>query len=68
MRHRFPCHARAFTSTSLVADGQLADRCEIHVVSSPFPPLSVKESNVPVPEFVMSAWAGKGGHLCDRIA
>lgn len=67
-RLRPRCNIRAFTSTPLVSDGQLADRCELHVVSSPFPPLSIKSSNDPVPEFVMSSWAGSGGHLGDQVA
>ena len=68
IRHRYRCLTRAFTSTPRVSDGQLADRCELHVVSSPFPPLSIKDRNDPLPEFVMSSWAGKGGHLGDQVA
>jgi acyl-CoA synthetase (AMP-forming)/AMP-acid ligase II len=58
---------RWFSSTFAATDGQLGDRCEIHVVSSPFPPIPIKEYD-PLPEFIMSGWKGSGGHLGDQVA
>ena len=64
---RFPFVARTFSSTLPAADGQLADRCDLHVLSSPFAPISIQK-NEPVPEFVMSSWKGAGGNLGDEVA
>lgn len=58
---------RAFSSTVTVGDGQVADRCELNVVSSPFPPIPIRNYE-PVPEFVMSMWKGAGGNLGDQVA
>eukprot|EP00934_Nitzschia_sp_Nitz4_P006320 Nitzschia sp. Nitz4//scaffold20_size174350//95622//97646//NITZ4_002108-RA/size174350-snap-gene-0.244-mRNA-1//-1//CDS//3329541827//6310//frame0 len=59
---------RSFTSTSIAANGALADTCELRVLHSPFPPLDEKLLDIPVPEFVMSNWKAKGGDLGEQIA
>lgn len=58
---------RAFSSTRVVADGELADRCALNIVSSPFPPIPIMDYE-PVPEFVMSMWKGSGGNLGKQVA
>ena len=55
---------RGFSKASAVAtDGQLADRCEVHVISSPFPPISMEGHNEALPDFVMSEWSNVNNNM-----
>ncbi|KAL9187976.1 hypothetical protein ACHAXT_006354 [Thalassiosira profunda] len=60
--------ARSFASTAPLRspDGALADKCNRHVVESPFPPIADISNFPAVPEYVASAW--KDPHLVDKIA
>lgn len=52
---------RFFTSKDL------AERCDEHVISSPFAPIE-KGPYQPVPELIMSNWKGCGGSLGNEVA
>jgi len=59
--------ARNFTASSpRLSDGNLADVCNLHVVSSPFPPVMDSSHYTPVPEFVSSKW--KDPALVNKVA
>jgi 4-coumarate--CoA ligase len=53
------------TKSSLLNSGNLADVCNINVVSSPFPPI-VSSDFVQVHEFVSSGW--RDSSLADKVA
>jgi AMP-binding enzyme len=63
--------ARSFTSTRRAQEAEdLAERCNLNVVTSPFPPIPSGPYE-PLPELVMSNWKGSssgGGYLSDELA
>jgi 4-coumarate--CoA ligase len=53
---------RSISSTPVICNGgELAERCNQHVVSSPFPSFPEKSWDVPCPDFIMSNWKKHGG-------
>lgn len=66
---------RAISSTSVLYDGELAEKCSLNIVSSPFPPISHGPYD-PLPDLVMQNWKksskssndGNGGYLSDELA
>ncbi|MGK3745613.1 MAG: 4-coumarate--CoA ligase [Bacillariaceae sp.] len=54
---------RSISSTSVIRNGggELAERCNENVVSSPFPSFPEKSWDVPCPDFIMSNWKKHGG-------
>ena len=58
--------ARNFTASPLLSNGNLADVCNLNVVSSPFPPVMDSSHYTPVPEFVSSNW--KDPALINKVA
>jgi 4-coumarate--CoA ligase len=58
---------RSFTSSTIAPDGNLAEICNLHIVTSHFPPLRSGPYE-PLPELVMSNWKGKGGYLYNELA
>lgn len=46
---------------------EITDRCNRHVLSSPFPPIP-EGPYPPLYEFITSAWKPHGGHLSDKVA
>lgn len=46
---------RSISSTPFLRDGELAERCDLNVNSSPFPPISHSREK-PLPDFIMSKW------------
>jgi len=56
--------SRSYSNTCPVQDGQLADRCDLHIVSSPYPSIEAGPYP-PVAEFVTQDW---NGHLKDQMA
>mmetsp|Transcript_55972 Transcript_55972/g.162173 ORF Transcript_55972/g.162173 Transcript_55972/m.162173 type:complete len:595 (-) Transcript_55972:181-1965(-) len=59
--------ARAFTSTSSLLDGQLAEKCDLHMVSSPYPPIPIKDYE-PVSDLVLNAWKASSKKRGDQVA
>mmetsp|Transcript_14889 Transcript_14889/g.32333 ORF Transcript_14889/g.32333 Transcript_14889/m.32333 type:complete len:596 (+) Transcript_14889:120-1907(+) len=58
--------ARTFTASSHLSSGNLADVCNLNVVSSHYPPLMDSSNFTPVPEFVSSGW--KDAALANKVA
>lgn len=56
--------ARDITASPHLGDGNLADVCNLNVVSSPFPPVPDVSRFPPVPDFVSSHWKA----LADKVA
>ena len=53
---------RSISSTSVIRNGgELAERCNQHVISSPFPSFPEKSWDVPTCDFIMSNWKKHGG-------
>merc|ERR1740117_2323931 len=53
---------RSISSTSVIRNGgELAERCNQHVISSPFPCFPEKSWDVPTCDFIMSNWKKHGG-------
>ena len=61
-----PAIARNFTASSTLNNGNLADVCNLNVMSSPFPPVMDSSKFMPAPEFISSGW--KDAALVDKIA
>lgn len=62
-------YLRSFTSTSIAHDGNLAEKCGLNIVASPFPPIHSGPYD-PLPELVMSKWKGASneGYLKNELA
>ena len=55
-----------FAASSHLHQGSLADICNIHVVSSPYAPITDSATFIPVPEFVASGWTDAS--IADKVA
>ncbi|KAG7353516.1 coumaryl-CoA ligase [Nitzschia inconspicua] len=66
---------RSISSTSILHDGELAEKCSLNIVTSPFPPISHGPYD-PLPEVVMRNWkkssgrkkVDSDGYLSDELA
>lgn len=56
---------RWYSSTPILKDGKLAEHCNQHIVSSPFPPLQ-ESWDVPLPDFILKEW--KSNNNSDDLA
>jgi len=52
---------RSISSTSILHDGELAERCNRSVISSPYSPIPPESWDKPLPDFVMSTWKKQVG-------
>mmetsp|Transcript_24218 Transcript_24218/g.41451 ORF Transcript_24218/g.41451 Transcript_24218/m.41451 type:complete len:594 (+) Transcript_24218:388-2169(+) len=57
---------RKFTTSPSLHNGNLADVCDVHVVSSPLPPILDSSHYTPVQEFVSASW--KDDALVNKVA
>jgi long-subunit acyl-CoA synthetase (AMP-forming) len=57
---------RNFAATSSLYNGSLADVCNIHVVSSPYAPITDSSTLAPVSKFVSSGWTST--NIAQKVA
>jgi len=53
-------HLRSISTTSTLCDGEVAERCNANVISSPHPPITPESWDKPLPDFLMSTWKKQG--------
>lgn len=61
-----PVATRLFNASAPLSNGNLADVCNEHVISSSYTPIPDSSTYAPVPEFISTAW--KDAALVDKIA